>query len=133
MTDLQDRLRADLLTARKARDATATAVLRSTLSAIANAEALPPAESALSADGFASGSASGAGIASAEEGPIAGAAIGVGATEAARRDLTDDDVRGIISEEQTERLSAAKDLESHGAGEKAEQLRAEAELLAVYL
>ncbi len=116
MTGLQARLRADLLTARKARDTTATAVLRSTLSAIANAEALPVAEAALSA-----------------EGPIAGAASGVGATEAARRDLTDDDVRGIITDEQTERLSAATDMESHGAGEKAEQLRAEAELLAAYL
>ncbi|MFD4323680.1 hypothetical protein ACFWQC_03545 [Nocardioides sp. NPDC058538] len=116
MTGLQARLRADLLSARKARDTTATAALRSTLSAIANAEALPVAETALSGDG-----------------PIAGAASGVGATEAARRDLTDDDVRGIISAEQTERRAAATDLEAHGAGEKAEQLRAEAELLAKYL
>lgn len=127
MTGLQARLRADLLSARKARDTAATAVLRSTLSAIANAEALPVAEAALTADGIASGSAS------AGDGPIAGAASGVGATEAARRDLTDDDVRGIIIDEQTERLSAATDLESHGAGEEAEQLRAEAELLAGYL
>lgn len=116
MTGLQARLRADLLTARKARDTTATGVLRSTLAAIANAEALPVTEAALSADG-----------------PIAGAAVGVGATEAARRDLTDEDVRGIISAEQTERRAAATDLDSHGAGERAEQLRAEAELLAVYL
>lgn len=116
MTDLQARLRADLLAARKARDTAATAVLRSTLGAIANAEALPVAEAALSG-----------------EGPIAGAATGVGATEAARRDLTDDDIRGIISAEQAERRAAATDIESHGAGEKAEQLRAEAELLAAYL
>ncbi|SDK88343.1 hypothetical protein SAMN05428985_106531 [Nocardioides sp. YR527] len=116
MTGLQARLRADLLAARKARDTTATAVLRSTLAAIANAEALPVAETALSVDG-----------------PIAGATVGVGATEAARRDLSDEDIRGIITGEQSERLSAATDLESHGAGEKAEQLRAEAELLAVYL
>ncbi|NGN91547.1 hypothetical protein G5C66_02175 [Nocardioides sp. KC13] len=116
MTGLQARLRADLLTARKARDTTATAVLRSTLAAVANAEALPVAESALTADG-----------------PIAGAAIGLGATEAPRRELTDDDVRAIVSAEQSERLAAATDLEAHGAGEKAEQLRAEAELLAVYL
>jgi uncharacterized protein YqeY len=116
MTGLQARLRADLLTARKARDATATAVLRSTLSAIANAEALPVAETALSADG-----------------PIAGASLGLGATEAARRDLSDEDIRGIISAEQTERRAAATDLDSHGAGEKAEQLRTEAELLAAYL
>lgn len=116
MTGLQARLRADLLTARKARDATATAVLRSTLAAVANAEALPVAEAALTADG-----------------PIAGAAVGVGATEAARRELTDDDVRAIVAAEQSERLTAATDLEAHGAGEKAEQLRAEAELLAAYL
>ncbi|OIJ24699.1 hypothetical protein [Nocardioides luteus] len=116
MTGLQARLRADLLTARKARDTTATAVLRSTLAAIANAEALPVTEAALSA-----------------EGPIAGAAVGVGATEAARRDLSDDDVRDIITGEQTERLAAATDLDAHGAAEKAEQLRAEAELLATYL
>ncbi|MER7555385.1 hypothetical protein ABTZ46_00495 [Nocardioides sp. NPDC126508] len=116
MTGLQARLRADLLTARKARDTTATAVLRSTLAAIANAEALPVAETALST-----------------EGPIAGAAIGVGATEAARRDLSDDDIRSIISAEQSERRAAASDMETHGAAEKAEQLRAEAELLAAYL
>ena len=65
--------------------------------------------------------------------PIAGAATGVGTTEAVRRALTDDDIRAIISSEQTERMSAATDLESHGAGEKAEQLRAEAELLAAYI
>lgn len=115
MTDLQSRLRADLLSARKARDAAATAVLRSTLAAISNAEALPVAEASLTGDG-----------------PIAGAATGVGVTEAVRRDLTDDDIRAIISDEQAERLSAATDLESHGAAEKGEQLRAEAELLAVY-
>lgn len=116
MTDLQTRLRADLLTARKARDAGATAVLRSTLAAISNAEALPAAEGSLTGDG-----------------PIAGAATGVGTTEAVRRDLTDDDIRAIISGEQTERMSAATELEAHGAAEKAEQLRAEAELLAAYL
>ena len=116
MTDLVARLRADLLTARKIRDTTATAVLRSTLAAIANAEALPVAEGALSA-----------------EGAIAGAAIGLGATEAARRDLSVQDVRGIITGEQTERLAAATDLDSRGMGERAEQLRAEAALLAAYL
>ncbi|TQL69288.1 hypothetical protein FB381_3193 [Nocardioides albertanoniae] len=116
MSDLQARLRADLLTARKARDTTATAVLRSTLAAIANAEALPVAEAALSTDG-----------------PIAGASTGVGATEAARRELTDDDVRRIITEEQAERIGAATDLEAHGADGKASELRAEAELLAAYV
>lgn len=116
MTDLQARLRADLITARKARDTATTAVLRSTLAAISNAEALPVAEASLAGDG-----------------PIAGAAMGVGATEAVRRDLTDDDIRAIISGEQTERISAATDLESHGAQEKAEQLRVEAELLEAYL
>ncbi|NYI76465.1 GatB/YqeY domain-containing protein [Nocardioides panzhihuensis] len=116
MTDLQARLRADLITARKARDTAATAVLRSTLSAISNAEALPVEEASPTSDG-----------------PIAGAATGVGTTEAVRRALTDDDIRAIISGEQAERTSAATDLESHGAEEKAEQLRAEAELLAAYL
>jgi uncharacterized protein YqeY len=116
MTDLQTRLRADLLNARKARDTAATTVLRSTLAAISNAEALPAAEASLTGDG-----------------PIAGAATGVGTTEAVRRNLTDDDIRAIISGEQTERMSAATDLEAHGAQEKAEQLRAEAELLAAYL
>lgn len=126
MTGLQARLRADLLTARKVRDTTATAVLRSTLAAIANAEALPVTETALATDGTASSSTS-------AQGPIAGAATGVGATEAARRDLSDEDIREIISAEQTERRAAAADMESHGAGEKAEQLRAEAELLGAYL
>lgn len=126
MTGLQARLRADLLTARKARDTTTTAVLRSTLAAVANAEALPVAEAALGVEGTAPGSAS-------AEGPIAGAAVGLGATEAARRDLTDEDVRAIVSAERSERLSAATDLESRGATEQAQQLRSEAELLAAYL
>ena len=116
MTGLQARLRADLLTARKARDTTATAALRSTLAAIANAEALPVADSSPAA-----------------EGPIAGAATGIGATEAVRRDLSEEDIRGIVSGERTERLTAATDLASHGAEDRAEQLRAEAELLAAYL
>lgn len=116
MTTVQARLRADLLTARKARDTTATSVLRSTLSAIDNAEALPVAETAL-----------------ADDGPIAGAATGLGATEATRRELTDADVRGVVADERSERLTAARDLESRGAGAQAEQLRAEAELLEAYL
>lgn len=126
MSDLQARLRADLLTARKTRDTATTAVLRSALAAVANAEALPVAEATIGTEETATGSVS-------EEGPIAGAAVGLGATEAARRELSDEDVRAIVSAEQSERLSAATDLEARGATEHAEQLRAEAELLAVYL
>jgi uncharacterized protein YqeY len=118
MSELHDRLSADLTTALRARDRDAVRVLRTVLSAISNAEAPP-------------GSAGAASLPSG--GPIAGAVEGLGATEVDRRVLDDDQVRAIVEGEHAERVEAAEDLESRGANDPAAVLRREAEFLELYL
>lgn len=118
MTGLHARLREDLATAMRERDRDQVRVLRTLLSAIANAEAQP-------AD-----SVSGA---SDSEGPIAGAAAGLGATEVARRDLTEDEVRAVVRAERDERVAAADDLAERGATAAAAELMAEVTFLDRYL
>ncbi|MBK1786388.1 GatB/YqeY domain-containing protein [Prauserella cavernicola] len=113
-------LREALTAAIKARDRVAVAALRSALAAIDNAEAVPSA---------ATGAAEG--ITSTEH--VAGAAAGLGAAEAQRRTLTDADVRAIVEQEVTERLSSAEDYERLGRTDPAERLRAEAAVLTRHL
>ncbi|WP_377322501.1 hypothetical protein ACFJIY_23945 [Pimelobacter simplex] len=103
MSDLADRLRADLTTALRARDRTRASVLRTVLGAIANAEAVPVPQAAPPL----------------AEGVIAGAVVGLGAAEAPRRELREDDVRAIV-------VAERDDLLAHG-------MTAEAALLAEYL
>src|SRR5690349_181858 len=119
MQDLHVRLHDDLTAAIRARDGRTVRVLRSTLSAIANAEARTDLEETPTS--------------LRSSGGIAGAAAGVGAAEAARRELTADDLLAIVAAERDDRLAAADDLAGRGAPEAAEDLRAEAELLAHYL
>jgi uncharacterized protein len=109
---LRERLRTALPAAMKARDRTAVSVLRSTLSAIDNAEAV---DRPAGAD---------RGLA------IEQSAVGVGAMEVARRDLSEDDVGRIVRAEIAERESAAEGYERSGRADRAEQLRAEATVLA---
>jgi uncharacterized protein len=108
---LRERLRAALPTAMKARDRTAVSALRSTLSAIDNAEAV---DRPAGAD---------RGLA------IEQSAVGVGAMEVARRELTDDDVERIVRAEIDEREEAAAGYARSGRTEQAEKLRAEAAVL----
>ncbi len=75
---LRDRLRAALLTARKARDAQTVSTLRTALAALENAEAVPTAVSS---------------------GAIEDAPVGVGATEAQRRVLSDADELAVLDGE----------------------------------
>lgn len=89
MLDLVAGMRADLTAAMKARDTETVSALRVVLAAVANAEATPVEE-----QGPTSLTVSGR---------IAGAADGLGAAEAARRALTEDDVRAIIRAEREER------------------------------
>lgn len=112
-------LRRGLTVALKNRDRVAAAALRSALAAIENAEAVP-----VGADG-----ASGPG----GNEHVAGAVAGVGAAEAERRQLTDGDVRAILTREVGERTAAAEDYEGLGRGDAASRLRAEAEVLGRYL
>jgi uncharacterized protein YqeY len=115
---MQARLRVALKTAMKARDAAAVNALRTALAAIDNAEAVAvpaPATGPL------------------VEGVIAGAAAGVGATEVARRELTEDAVVAIVTAEVDERRAAAADYRDAGQFGRAARLTAEADALATHL
>lgn len=93
MSELKDRLRADLTTAMKARDALRTGTLRMVLTSITNAE--------------------------------------VGGKEA--RELSDDDVIGVLTSESKRRREAAEAFEAGHRPELAAKERDEAAILAEYL
>ena len=115
---MRSSLRRDLARAIKARDAVAAAALRSALAAIENAEAVDPPP-------LSGGSAS--------HPHIAGSISGLGATEAARRDLTAAEVEEIVRREMVERLTAAGEYERLGHAARADRLREEARVLSHYL
>ncbi len=94
-------------------------MLRTVLSAIANAEAQPDVDRTPTS--------------LRSEGAIAGAANGLGALEVARRELDTGDIRAIVLAERDERLAAADDLAMRDVLEAADELRAEAALLDHYL
>jgi len=93
MSDLKDRLRADLTTAMKARDEVRSSTLRMVLTAITNAE--------------------------------------VAGKEA--RELSDDDIIGVLSTEAKKRREAATAFSEGGRAEMAEKETAEAAIIADYL
>lgn len=117
MGDIRIRMRRALTAAMKARDQRAVAALRSALAAIDNAEAVEAA-----GEGHPPG-----------EGRIAGAVLGVGAAEVARRTLTPAETQAIVRQEVAERQTAAQAYERAGQSGPAERLRAEAEVLRAYL
>lgn len=93
MSELKDRLRADLTSAMKARDSLRTGTLRMVLTSITNAE--------------------------------------VGGKEA--RELTDDDVIGVLTSESKKRREAAEAFDAANRPELAAQERDESAILAEYL
>ncbi len=93
VSDLKDRLRADLTTAIKARDEVRSSTLRMVLSAITNAE--------------------------------------VSGKQA--RELSDDDVVGVLSSEAKKRREAAEAFDAAGRTDSAAKERAEAAVIADYL
>lgn len=105
---LRARLQADLTDAMKARDKPRTAVLRSTLAALANAEAVDPGQQSSLPRAF-------------------------GTTEVARRELTPEDERAIVERERAELTSAAAELRQHGRPAAAAELDAQAAVLAAHL
>ncbi|BBX35903.1 GatB/YqeY [Mycolicibacterium mageritense DSM 44476 = CIP 104973] len=109
----RERLRQGLLSARKLRDTARIAALRSALSAIDNAET-PAAVH----------------LATLPDGPIAGAACGLGSTEVDRRVLTDAEIRDLIQTEIDERLQAADEYIVNGYHGRASDLRSQAAVLA---
>ncbi|MGV0814095.1 glutamyl-tRNA amidotransferase [Mycolicibacterium boenickei] len=106
------RLRESLLSARKSRDTTSVAAIRSALSAIDNAET-PLADQTDTRTG----------------GAIAGAVSGLGSTEMARRVLSDDEVRDLIQAEVDERLTAAGEYIAGGHHSRAADLKSQAAVL----
>ncbi len=107
------RLRAALSRALKARDRVAVDAIRSTLSAIDNAEAVPvPSGAPRSVDG-----------------PIAGAARGVGAGDVARRALSADEIGAIVAAEIAEKRCASREYERLGQHTESARLRSQADLL----
>jgi uncharacterized protein YqeY len=112
---LYTRLRRALPSAMKARDHAAVAALRSALAAIDNAQAVegPPAPRS--------------------GGVIAGAVPGLGAGDAPRRELSEDDVAAIVSAEIGERRAEAADYERAGQVDAAARLTAESDVLAAHL
>jgi uncharacterized protein YqeY len=116
---LRDRLRAAVPAALKARDRRTASALRSALAAIDNAEAVDLAELA-GRDGFRAGA-------------IEHSPVGLGVAEVARRELSEDDVAAIVRVEVEDRRSAAATYEAAGQAERAADLLAEADSLAVHL
>ena len=105
-------LRASLLAARKKGDSTRATALRSVLSAIDNAE---------TPDTVA--------VQRRPSGAIAGAVAGLGATEVARRELSDEKIRGLVRSEIDERRSAADQFSAGGHAERTAALHAEVAVL----
>ncbi len=95
----------------RARDKAAVSALRATLAALDNAEAVPVDEAATR------------GLAL-EQSPV-----GVGVTEAARRELSERDVVDIIRAEAAERMYAAAQLTDPAQADRATRLRTEATVL----
>jgi uncharacterized protein YqeY len=93
MSELKDRLRADLTAAMKARDTVASSTLRMVLTAVTNAE-------------------------------VAGKT---------QRELSDDDIVGVLSSEAKKRREAATAYEDAGRPDSAAQERAETEIITRYL
>ncbi|NNH72726.1 hypothetical protein HLB23_23155 [Nocardia uniformis] len=110
---LRDRMRTALSAAIKARDRRAASALRSALAAIDNAESVDVTDT--------------------RAGAIEASAVGPGAAEVTRRDLTETDIERIVRAEIDERHSAATDYERAGYPDRAADLRAEADALLPHL
>ena len=119
------RLQAALTGALSSRDMIAAAAIRSALAAIGNAEAVPLRSTPRPAP-----ATDGSRRPPIGSGHIADAAVGLGATEAARRQLTEADIAEIVLAEITDRRSAADQYDRLDRTERAERLRREAAILA---
>lgn len=118
-SELQDRLRAALTVAMRDRDRIATNAYRTALAALDNAEAVDTGTVAP--------------VTVAPGAPVAGAALGAGATEVARNRLDEQQARAVLLREIVEHRRAADDFA--GAGRPADALRlwAQADLLQAVL
>ncbi|HLK79362.1 MAG TPA: hypothetical protein VKU77_37660 [Streptosporangiaceae bacterium] len=111
---LRQRLQLALRSALRARDTIAVSALRTALSAIDNASAIPAGPAPAAGTG----------------GPhFAGAVPGLGAAEATRRALTEREAEQIVRAEVAERQAAAHDYDQAGRPGQAKRLRREAQVL----
>ena len=121
MTDdaqaLRAALRLGLTAALKARDRDALAALRTAIAAIDNAEAVPAPDAARPATSA----------------HFAGAHSGLGAAEAARRELSASELRDILRGQVAEHTSEADRYDALGQADSAQRLRRQALALAPYL
>lgn len=115
---MRDTMRNGLTAALKERDRTAIGALRAALAAIENAETVAP-------DSVDSGSV--------DREHVAGAALGNGAADVPRRQLSESEVAAIVTAEVRERSTNASEYERLGQYERAQRLRAEADVLNGYL
>ncbi len=99
----------------KARDPVVVAVLRTTLAAIDNAEAVQAGAAPVTSSSH-----------------IAGASAGVGSSDVPRRALSADEIRAIVRQQAEERRQAAEQYEAHGRVDQAHALRREAAVLDAY-
>jgi uncharacterized protein len=112
---VRDDLQTALRSAMKARDRAATEVLRSTLAALDNAQAVEADVVVVEGEHF------------------AGTAGGLGAAEVERATLDDAQARAIVAAEAQERRTAADEYERLGRADEAFRLRADADLLAAFV
>ncbi|PRY54024.1 hypothetical protein BCF74_12638 [Knoellia remsis] len=103
--DLRSALRTALTQAMRSRDRAAAAALRSAIAALDNAEAIPVGAAPAT-----------------QASPIAGSAVGVGATEAERRTLTHNDQLDIVETEVQDLRNAADELIDTGHEDRAAEL-----------
>jgi uncharacterized protein YqeY len=113
---VREQLTTALRAAMKARDRAQASVLRSTLAAIENAEAIEDDDGRL-VD---------------EDARIAGSVGWLGAGEARRAVVDEQAARAIVAREAQERRAAAEEYERLGRGDEAARLRDEADLLAAF-
>ena len=114
---LRDILRRGLTRAMKAREPDAVSALRTAIAAIDNAEAVPaPDESPATTSGH-----------------IASAHAGIGATEAARRNLSPSEQQAILRDQVSAYNAEADRYAALGQQDAAARLRAQAGLLSAYL
>ncbi len=104
---IRERIAVDLTDGLKRRDREAITVLRTTLGAIGNAEAVP--------------------VTTSRSWPV------TGPTEVARRQLTEDDVARVIRSEVEERMAAAELYRASGQDSMADRLDTGTKLLTGYL
>ncbi|HEY5848276.1 MAG TPA: hypothetical protein VIT42_15940 [Microlunatus sp.] len=115
--DVRDLLRTRLRAAMVSHDRVGVTALRSAISALDNAEAVEIVETEAESSPPAAGKY------------VAGAVVGLGAAEAARRVLSAAQQQVVLSREISDRRSAAAEYEQRGRAESAALLRDEASVL----